>query len=321
MPKSLKIKKNLLVVLLGGTIGSSVDKDGNVALEEQGFDAEFFEALDKRFNYKVIEHVRYSSENASVSTYKEAIGKIMEEAGKGSSKYKGILILHGTDSMAYFAQLVIRCLSHLKMPIIVTGAKRPKNDPRTDSVKNIIMAIGLLAAAVKDGTGPRTVGVVYEDSLTKKSLYVPAQDAETADINGDMRMFCDRSDPASATFNKKAKSHFATEEYRKRAEAFLAREERKILLIPAVPQPYVPEDLTGFAAVLIECYHSGTADNNILVPLAAKCREAGIPCYMGPVPVNGNIYESRRALEDAGCIPIKGMPLEGCWAEVVIDHA
>lgn len=319
MPKSLKIKKNLLVVLLGGTIGSSVDPEGNVSLDNNVYEGEFFEALDKRFNYKVVEPVRYSSENATISTYKEALRKILEAAG--NSRYKGILILHGTDSMAFFAQLAVRCLSHLKIPVIITGAKRPKNDPKTDAVKNIMMSLGILAAAVKDASGPRTFGVVYEDSLTRKPLYVSAQDAVTADINGDMRMFCDRSDPSSATFKKKGKSPFSSEEYMKRTAKFLARQEGKIITVPSVPNAYVPQDIAGVDAVLIECYHSGTQDNIRLASLTEACRSSGIPCYMGPVPVNGNIYESRKALEDMGCIPLSGMPFEGCWAEVVIDHA
>jgi len=321
MPKSIKIKKNLLVVLLGGTIGSEVSEDGKVSLAGSGFEAEFFEALDKRFNYKVIAPLSYSSENATIDVYRKALREILEEAGKGSSRYKGILILHGTDSMAFFAQLAVRCLSHLKMPVIITGAKRPKNDPKTDAVKNIMMSLGILAAAVKDAAGPRTFGVVYEDSLTRKPLYVSAQDAVTADINGDMRMFCDRSDPSSATFKKKGKSPFASEEYKKRTAGFLVREEGVIITVPSVPNTYVPQDVTGCSAVLIECYHSGTQDNIRLAPLTEACRSSGIPCYMGPVPVNGNIYESRKALEDMGCIPLSGMPFEGCWAEVVIDHA
>ncbi|MBO4580053.1 MAG: asparaginase [Clostridiales bacterium] len=321
MPRSLKIKKNLLVVLLGGTIGSVRDEEGNVELADRGFDAEFFEALDRRFKYKVISPVTYSSENADIGIYKKAIGGILEEAGRTGASYKGILILHGTDSMAYFAQLAVRCLSYLKIPVIITGSKKTKNEQGTDVVKNISLSLGLLAAAIKDGSGARTFGVVFEDSYTHKSTYVDSCASVNADINGDMGSFVDRSSDESGKFSKKAKSPFATDEYKKRTRDFIARDTGRIMVIPAIPGSYIPKDTDDCNALVIECYHSGTQDDKALLPLISSAKDRNIPVIMGPVPTKGNIYTSRRALEDAGAMVMSGFPFEGIWAEAVIDWA
>ena len=105
------------------------------------------------------------------------------------------------------------------------------------------------------------------------------------------------------------------------AASFIKREEGKILVIPAVPGAYIPGDPDGFKAVLIECYHSGTADDKNLISLVRKAKEAGIPVLMGPAPEDGNIYTSRKVLEQEGAKVISGMPFEGIWAEAVIDNA
>lgn len=321
MKSPLNKKNNLLVALLGGTIGSQMNGEGIVTLSQDAKDEEFFDSIDKRFRYKVISPVRYSSENADIETYKKALSGILEEARRPGSRYKGILILHGTDSMAYFAQLAVRTLSFLKIPVMVTGSKRPSDDKRTDAVKNITLALGILAAAVKDGTGARTFGVVYEDSYSGKSIYLDAKETEASDINGDMRQFVDRSSVEYMKFSKKNKSPFSSEEYQKRTEGFMARPAGKIMVIPAVPGAYVPEDIKGFDAIVIESYHSGTADDKRLSGIVRKAREANIKVYLGPAPVNGNIYTSRKILEEEGAIVMSGMPFEGIWSEAVMDNA
>lgn len=321
MKSPLNKKNNLLVALLGGTIGSGKNPEGIVTLSGDPAGADLFDSIDKRFCYKVISPVRYSSENADAATYKQAILGILEEAKRPGTKYKGILILHGTDSMAFFAQVAVRTLSQLKIPVMITGSKRPADEDKSDALKNVTLALGILHAAVKDGTGARTFGVVYEDSYTGKAVYMDAKDAETADINGDMRSFVDRSGKEYIKFSKKGKSPFASEEYMKKTESFIKREEGKILVIPAVPGAYIPGDPDGFKAVLIECYHSGTADDKNLISLVRKAKEAGIPVLMGPAPEDGNIYTSRKVLEQEGAMVISGMPFEGIWAEAVIDNA
>ena len=56
----------------------------------------------------------------------------------------GIVMLHGTDTMAYTASLLhyaLPSIRHTRTPLILTGAQRPWSDPRSDAQTNVIDAI------------------------------------------------------------------------------------------------------------------------------------------------------------------------------------
>ncbi len=54
--------------------------------------------------------------------------------------YDGIVVVHGTDSMAYSASALGLLLGPLSKPVVLTGAQRPLIEPRTDARQNLIDA-------------------------------------------------------------------------------------------------------------------------------------------------------------------------------------
>ncbi|SCW58531.1 L-asparaginase/Glu-tRNAGln amidotransferase subunit D [Ruminococcaceae bacterium YRB3002] len=307
MAKSLS---SILVVSLGGTITSEV-KGGVVRQAGAFWDDKFYQRLDDRFTYSTVAPSGYPSENATVADYRRALSGIVNAVN--STEPDGVLILHGTDSVAYFAQLAIRVLSHLNRPVIITGSKLPPSQSGSDAIPNVKLALGFLGAAIEGKTGSKTFGIVFNDSFTGESTFVNAGVAMSPDIMGDIKSFSDMT--------SKRKIDFKGQDYRKRAEAWLAGGGVKgnVLLIPAAPGlPYDSMGLDGVEAVVIGCYHSGTADSVKLPGLIDRAAEKNIPCYMGPCPSRGNIYDSRDILTRKGVTCISGMPLEGCWAEAVL---
>lgn len=55
-------------------------------------------------------------------------------------KYDGIVIVHGTDTMAYTASALSMILGPLPKPVVLTGAQKPLVDVRTDASQNLIDA-------------------------------------------------------------------------------------------------------------------------------------------------------------------------------------
>jgi len=305
-----KAKSNILVVSLGGTITSEI-RSGIVKQSSFGWDEKFFEKLDGRFNYSLAALAGYSSENATIADYRKAILGIM--SAMKSTEPDAVLILHGTDSVAYFAHLAVRVLTHLNTPVIITGSKLPPSQTKSDAIKNLKLSLGFLGAAIEGKIGSRTFGIIFNDSFTEGSVFVRAICSMSPDIMGDIKSFNDET--------SKKEADFKSREYVKRVENFIAGGgvTEGLLVIPAAPGlPYGSFSLDGVQALLIESYHSGTADSNGLIELVREAKNRNIPCYMGPVPSQGNVYESRAALEKEGVTVIKGMPFEGCWAEAVL---
>lgn len=273
----------ILVELLGGTIGSHKDGSGTVVLGRGMTDI-----LPASVDAVVRSPLTYSSENATAETYREALRAIAKDTDETDPD--GILILHGTDTMAFFAQLAHRVLGGA-IPVQIAGSVLPPDDPDSDYLKQISDGIRFL----EEGK----CGVVCEGRS------IPLDRVTSADISG-------RYGEHPDTFE-----HFSgIDILAGRAQRFLSDEPLpKLLVIPAVPGAVIPDG--GFDRVLIDCYHSGTAPVS-LVPHIRRWTAEGIKVFLAPIPSGGNIYESLRELIGAGAIPMPDMPLEGAWAEAIL---
>ena len=117
----------ILCAMLGGTIASS-DVSGTITLGQQSFVKDFLLEYSADNEYFFPDLEIYSSEDATPEMYREALKEIVIESRK--TKFDGILITHGTDTCAIFAQLAYRVLSILGIPFVITGAmKSPDKDP------------------------------------------------------------------------------------------------------------------------------------------------------------------------------------------------
>ena len=292
----------ILVVTLGGTICSAVEKGDTIKLRTAP-DKQIFEALKKKNELTYLTPILYSSENADGEYFRKALSAIADEREK--DKPDGILILHGTDSAAYFAQLAVRVLSCFGIPVLITGSKLPMDDPHSDAIRNVSYAMGLLGAACEGKLGAVTFGIVYTDEMMEDTVFVPANRVTDANFDGDYGKF--PAKPSVRTLNKKE------------MQQYFASPVKKILTIPAVPgYPFAEVDPSKYDSILIGTYHSGTQSVRGLTDLIGRARGAGVTCYMGPVHQSKVMYDSTRELIKAGAVPLYEMPFEGCWAEVLI---
>ena len=90
----------ILGAMLGGTI-SSYDSKGTVKLGEPSFARSVLLEKYPSHEFSFPEFKTYSSEDATPYLYRDALKKIVSEA----PGFDGILITHGTDTCAFFAQL------------------------------------------------------------------------------------------------------------------------------------------------------------------------------------------------------------------------
>ena len=292
----------ILVMTLGGTICSAVENKDTIKLRTAP-DKKLFEAMKGKNELSYMTPILYSSENADEDYFRKAFAAVITECEK--DKPDGILILHGTDSMAYFAQLAVRVLSFLNIPILITGSKLPLDDPHSDAVRNVSYAMGLLGAACEGRTGANTFGIIYSDDMMEDTVFIHANRVTDANFAGDYGKFPDKS---SVTVLKE-----------KEAKAYLVSPVKKILTVPDVPgYPFDSIDPEKIDVLLIEAYHSGTASVRGLTDLIKKAGEKGVKTYLGPVHKGKVMYESTRELIKAGAVPLYEMPFEGCWAEAVI---
>jgi L-asparaginase len=64
--------------------------------------------------------------------------------------YDGVVVVHGTDTMAYTASALALMLGPLPAPVVLTGAQRPLAETRTDARQNLIDAALVATLAVPE---------------------------------------------------------------------------------------------------------------------------------------------------------------------------
>lgn len=75
--------------------------------------------------------------------------------------FDGLLVLHGTDTMAYSANVLAFCLGELNAPLVLTGSQYPLGTPHGDAEHNLHTAV----TALQQGIAPKTVTIVFDGEL------------------------------------------------------------------------------------------------------------------------------------------------------------
>jgi L-asparaginase len=68
---------------------------------------------------------------------------LAEEVGAARERADGVVIVHGTDTMAYTAAALSFALVGLDRPVVMTGSQRPLGEVRTDARRNLVDAVDL----------------------------------------------------------------------------------------------------------------------------------------------------------------------------------
>ena len=63
-------------------------------------------------------------------------------------KYDGVVVLHGTDTMAYTASMLSFMLRNVDKPVVITGSQLPVGHPQTDAKQNLRHALVMASSGV-----------------------------------------------------------------------------------------------------------------------------------------------------------------------------
>jgi len=136
---------NLSIVSTGGTIASRIDyRTGSVTSQFNASDILVaIPELAEIANYRTIPLATILSENMTPAIWQELARAIHEEIKGGA---KGIIVTHGTDTMAYSAA-AISFMIDTPVPILFVGSQRSADRPSSDNAMNAVCAA---AAATSD---------------------------------------------------------------------------------------------------------------------------------------------------------------------------
>ena len=136
------------LISTGGTIASTVDyRTGAVTAQ---FDAEdvlrAVPELAGRANYRGRVVSNILSENMTPERWKELADAVADEIQDGAD---GVVVMHGTDTMAYSAS-ALAFMVDTPVPVVFVGSQRSADRPSSDNVVNAVCAV---EAAKADASG------------------------------------------------------------------------------------------------------------------------------------------------------------------------
>lgn len=135
--------KNILLITTGGTISSIVSKEGLVPSNSQEILKEFgLHNLDIKLS--VLDLMCKDSTNISPKDWviiAKAIYNNLE-------KYDGIVVTHGTDTMAYTTSMLSYMLQNPSIPVVFTGSQLPISHPLTDGINNLHYAFAMASSGI-----------------------------------------------------------------------------------------------------------------------------------------------------------------------------
>ena len=136
-------KKHILLLTTGGTIASLPGGEG-LEPQRSGVMERELEQLRTYYRITVKDVMCLDSSNIRPEEWKQLARQIYTLRGG----YDGIVVSHGTDTMAYTASALTFMLPGIDLPVVFTGSQLPLADVLSDGPDNLRTAFAMAASGV-----------------------------------------------------------------------------------------------------------------------------------------------------------------------------
>lgn len=311
---------SVLVLYTGGTIGMGPGPDGALVpldLRQVGAHLPFLSRLPIALTVATFGDPVDSSD-MSASDWLDVADAIVEHA----PGHAGVVVLHGTDTMAYTAAALSFLLEGIDIPIVLTGAQRPVTELRSDGRENLTTALAIAAGHLRGAPLVPEVSIFFADVLLRGN--------RTVKVHADSyRGFASPNFPPLATAG--VSIDFATALIRPAGRGPIRRTGgisdavTGFRLHPGMDQHTLDAVLArpGLRGVVLEAYGAGNGpsgswfldplrsavDRGVTVVVTTQCRAGGV--------VDG-LYATGSALLATGAVPLGDMTFEAALTKLMV---
>lgn len=141
--------KKVLLLTTGGTIAARSEEGGLTPALASGELLRYAADLGQYYHIDTQDLLSLDSSNIQAEEWQAIARAVFRAAGD----YDGVVVTHGTDTMAYTASMLGYMLRNLKIPVVLTGSQVPMDNLLTDARNNLYLAF----AAVDGGIPGVTV--------------------------------------------------------------------------------------------------------------------------------------------------------------------
>lgn len=303
------MKKQILVIYTGGTIGMTMSADGFAP--DSGFERKMREAqvswpeVGAAFDWSWLA-IEPPIDSADMTQNHWFVLRARIVEALAQQEYDGVVVLHGTDTLAYTAAALAFLLDGLPVPVVLTGSMRPAGQPDTDAWRNLFGAL-----------------LVQRDALLP-SVYVYFHGRLLAGARV-TKLYSDQDDAFHVLRPDTVVPRYAQTQlvfgYRTPVQ------EVKLAVVPLYPglqaQALQLMLSSGVQGVVLECYGTGTgpAGNIALMDVLSQAVARGVvivgisQCPAGEMAPGQ--YAAGSLLQRAGVLSSGGMTREAALAKLL----
>ncbi|MDE7087866.1 MAG: asparaginase domain-containing protein, partial [Clostridia bacterium] len=259
------------------------------------------ESTGEKIGFDVLTPINILSENVQPQNLQDLYDCVK---GVDTTKYDGVIITHGTDTLCFTVNWFSQVLCDYPLPIVFVSALYPLTDKRSNGLSNFKGAVdfieksglrGVYCSFTNDGENCKihlASRLIYPDEIN--GFYHSALNAHFAEVTEKGIVY--NSSPLLPALN----------EVKANAPAPIAPAlSSKVMLITM--RSLLDFSVYNFEnrkpeAVIIELSHSGTVCTEggelNFKHFAAYCKEHGVPVIIGPVMSRAGVYASMSTLPD-----------------------
>lgn len=317
----------ILVILTGGTICSAVNDEGRRFSDAKH--VRIIEAFHNgaspwrdRAQFSVQMPLDILSENMTIESWNVLLEELRSNVDW--KRYKGIIVLHGTDTLAFTSSLLSIVLAGAPIPVMLVSSQLPLHMEGTNGHANFRAA----AELILNGIAPN-VYAVYRNSDDRIYVHYGAHLLQCRNYSDDFfsRTAMVVENPENAALTGRS---FQTDTMYIRRFAELSP--CVLCVQPYAGINYAAYCLDGVRAVVHGTYHSETVcverkngmggfSEHSILHLIDRCAAKNIPVFLAPCSPTAFRYESTGDALACGAFHIEGTTAEMAYAKTLIGCA
>ena len=134
--------KRILLLTTGGTIASRLTDEGLAPGLDGAALSHYLGGLPDSYDLTVRDILHLDSSNIQPEEWR----LIAQNVYGARNSFDGIVVSHGTDTMAYTASVLSYMVRNIPIPVVLTGAQLPIEHPLTDGLDNLRTAFAMAAS-------------------------------------------------------------------------------------------------------------------------------------------------------------------------------
>ena len=317
--------KNILLVLTGGTICSFTNDNNERASDTKRAEALIVESFrrgespfrsEECVKFHSVSPLNILSENMNIGCWNTLIDELKKY---DYSAYDGVVVLHGTDTLAYTSALLSILFAGADFPVFLVSSALPLTEEGTNGNANFRAAVELILGGIKPNI--YTVYRNYEKSgagdmyIHYASQLLQCENYSTNFYSKDMTKIEESAPRFDGVDTKRGNI---------RLYSSPRLSDSVLKITPFVGINYDRYSLDGVSAVLHGTYHSSTLATDgegasSALSLLDRCKEhkPPIPFFIEHCDADAYDYESTGRALRAGALAVFGMTAEFTYVKLL----